>query len=286
MAPTTGKISGPVRYYLVAYNLVSFAGWLRILLALVIFIVQGKHSFRPLPAAIDNLLQYVRPVVAAVAPPAFSDVPEPFGTILRRATMIHGQIGSLVLVFQSLAVLEILHAVVGWVPANPFVVAVQVFSRVSVLWYVAEAYPAAAKSPYYALMVFAWSFSEVARYPFYVNQLLDTQSYIALWNRYTWFLVLYPLGVLGEIRVILASLPAQWPWVSADGWTPRDLFFLALLPLYIPDLFMLYTRLLAQRRKVLGSNFAGSKGREETRKRLNEYNTKISRPLAGSNKTE
>lgn len=286
MAPTAGKLSGPVRFYLVAYNLVSFAGWLRILLAVVVFIAQGKQSFRPLPAAVDSVLQYVRPVVAAIAPPAFSDVPEPFGTILRRAAMVHDQVGSIVLVFQSLAVLEILHAVIGWVPANPLVVAVQVFSRVSVLFAVAEAYPAAARSPYYALMVFAWSFSEVARYPFYVNQLLNTQSYMALWNRYTWFLVLYPLGVLGEIKLILASLPAQWPWVNADAWTPRDWFFLALLPLYIPGLFMLYSRLLAQRTKVLGSDFVGSKGREETRRRQNEYNAKISRPLAGSSKTE
>jgi len=38
------------------------------------------------------------------------------------------------------------------------------------------------------------------------------------------------------------------------------------LVLYPPGLFMLYTKLLASRRKVLGTDFIGSKGREEMRK--------------------
>ena len=51
-----------------------------------------------------------------------------------------------------------------------------------------------------------------------------------------------------------------------SAWSLRDLFFLAVIPLYGPGLIMLYSRLLASRRKVLGNDFIGSKGREEMRK--------------------
>ncbi|WFD36017.1 very-long-chain (3R)-3-hydroxyacyl-CoA dehydratase [Malassezia cuniculi] len=278
------QISGPVRFYLVAYNLLNFAGWLRIFIAVIIFMVRGQPSFKPLHSAIEGLLENFRPVIAAIAPPAFYNVSEPIATILRRATLMHGHIGSLVLVFQSLAILEVVHALIGWVAANPVIVAIQVFSRLAVLWAVVEKYTAAAHSPYYALLIFAWSFSEIARYPFYVNQLMDSPSYMALWGRYTWFIVLYPIGVLSEIKLILLTLPfnGQWPWVDSTGWTNRDWFFLCLIPLYVPGLFILYTRLLAQRSKVLGNDFVGSKAVEAMRKREQEFNARLRRPLGGS----
>lgn len=281
--------SGPVRFYLVVYNLLCFVGWLRIFVSLIVFMVMGKLSYTPLYPAVERLLEHVRPVVAAIAPPQFTNVPEPIAMLLTRASNVHAHLGSLALVFQSLAVIEFLNALFGLVQSNPIMVLVQVFSRLAVLWAVVEPYPAAAHSPFYALLLFAWSFSEIVRYPFYVNQLLDSQSYMALWGRYTWFIVLYPIGVISEIALILATLPLdrQWPWIDATGWSPRDLLFLALIPLYIPGLTVLYTRLLAQRRKVLGNDFVGSKGLEEIRKRREVFNARLRRPLGGTQfKTE
>ena len=272
---------GAVRAYLVTYNLVCFLGWLRILIGIIQFMVQGSQS-RPIMYNWSlELLERVRPLMVTIAPPSYRDWPFPVNVVLQRASGMHAYVGSAVLVMQSTAVLEVVHALLGWVKANPMVVAMQVASRVLILWFVSEQYQAAATSPFYALMVFAWSLSEVARYPFYVNQLLDSQSYMALWARYSMFTVLFPLGVLGEVQLIWASLPTHqpWPWVDPRGWSLRDLTFLAVLPTYAPGLYILYTGLLATRRKVLGNDFLGTKARDELRRRQAEHFAKISRPL-------
>lgn len=260
-------------FYLVVYNLFQFVGWMRISIGVVLYLVQGSSARRMVFASLAKFVQQYTPDRIASPAVSFAKHHPLVATLLTRMSETHAYIGPLVLVFQSLALLEVVHAALGWVKSNPLVVLIQIGSRLAVLWGVAETYEAAATSPYYTVMVFAWALSEVGRYPFYVNQLLDSPSYLALWMRYSLFIVLYPLGVLGEMQLIWASLPHDraWPWVDAAGWSVRDLVFLAVLPLYIPGLFFLYTRLLASRRKVLGDDLVGSKGRIAVQQKRDAY---------------
>lgn len=262
-----------VTFYLTCYNLLQFVGWLRIFIGIVLFMVHGSNARKmAYESVVDFVHQYTPDVIASPAV-SFANHHPVLATVLGRMSEMHEYIGPLVVIFQTLAILEVVHAVVGFVKSSPLTTFVQVASRLIVLWFVTEKYEAAAKSPFYAVMVFAWSLSEVTRYPFYVNQLLDSPSFMALWARYSFFIVLYPMGVLGEMQSIWASLPHDlaWPWVDATGWSVRDLVFLALLPVYIPGLFYLYTYLLASRRKVLGNDFAGSKGRAAVQAKRDAY---------------
>ena len=254
-----------VTAYLVFYNLFSFVLWLRVFAGVVLYMLHGDSARQMMYATVAEAVQRVLPAKVAGALIEYGAYPPLAAAILRRASNLHDYIGPLVVITQKLAVMEVVHAAVGWVRSNVLITAVQVMSRLIVVWGISEKYEAAAHSPFYALMVCAWSLSEIARYPFYVNQLLRSPSFIALWARYSGFIVLYPLGVLGEVSLIYATLPVHrgWPWENLSAWSLRDLAFLALLPVYVPGLYVLYTRLLASRRKVLGPDWAGTKARKE-----------------------
>ncbi|KAL4401982.1 3-hydroxyacyl-CoA dehydratase [Malassezia pachydermatis] len=260
--------SSAVNAYLIVYNLVSFMFWLRVLCGIVLYMVRGDDARTVTYQWMSDLCSKFFHTKVTSSIPSYAGYPSMFREVLYRASTMYDYLGPLLTVTQSLALLEVVHALLGWVKSSALVTMIQVASRIIIAWFVVEKYDAAAHSPFYTVMILAWSLSEVARYPFYVNQILETPSYMSMWARYSFFVVLYPMGVLGEMQLIWASLPKNvaWPWVDASNWSNRDLFFLALLPVYIPGLFMLYTRLLASRRKVLGNDFAGTKAREMLKK--------------------
>lgn len=267
------KKSGPEKtatlWYLVAYNVISFALWVRIFLGTLLYLCTGSPQRKMFSGWFVQFLSKYTPTMITAPLPNFTQYHPIVTEMLVRAASLHDYIAPLVVFTQSLAVLEILHALLGMVRSGVFMTSVQVVSRLLVVWLVTEKYEAAAHSPFYATLVFAWSLSEVARYPFYVNQLLQTPSYMALWSRYSLFIVLYPLGVLSEMMLIYATLPHDqpWSWDYIQTWSDRDKFFCACLPLYIPGLFMLYTSLLKSRSRVLGNDFVGTKGRDEVRRK-------------------
>ncbi|KAJ7407874.1 3-hydroxyacyl-CoA dehydratase 2 [Willisornis vidua] len=57
------------------------------------------------------------------------------------------------------------------------------------------------------LFVVAWTITEIIRYSFYTFSLLNHLPYLIKWARYTLFIVLYPMGVSGELLTIYAALP-------------------------------------------------------------------------------
>ncbi|MGH0161945.1 UNVERIFIED_CONTAM: hypothetical protein FKN15_041803 [Acipenser sinensis] len=57
------------------------------------------------------------------------------------------------------------------------------------------------------LFVVAWTVTEIIRYSFYTFSLLNHLPYLIKWARYTLFIVLYPMGVTGELLTIYAALP-------------------------------------------------------------------------------
>ena len=143
---------------------------------------------------------------------------------------------------------------------------------------------AAGRSPWCLVVLFAWTLTECIRYPFYLSNLVGTQvkfvyidskkdwpsrcvlylifqSRVLKWLRYSLFIVLYPLGGLGEAALTLRVLWAHPPLVKYDiGLYGGNAFETAKL--YLPiacymGLFLsmglpLYSHMRRQRRKVLG----------------------------------
>lgn len=168
---------------------------------------------------------------------------------------------------QTSAALEVLHAAAGLVRSSPVTAAVQVASRLVVLWGAVVVSPAAAASPWFALMVAAWALSEPPRYALYAIGLAgDPAPYALTWVRYSAFLVLYPAGITGEIGCVWAAmrdaraaaavslaLPNAHNVVYDHAWC---LAF--LLTLYVPGSPYMIGHMVKQRASVLGGG--GGKG--------------------------
>ncbi|MCW3128446.1 MAG: very-long-chain (3R)-3-hydroxyacyl-CoA dehydratase 2 [Bacteroidetes bacterium] len=123
-----------------------------------------------------------------------------------------GSISLLLLnIAQGLAVLEIIHAVLGWVRSPLGSTAAQVASRILVLillnLFIGDE---ELRYAFYGLLMvsFAWTLTELIRYSFYFLGLLGRQPRWLLWMRYSFFIFLYPFGVTGEWLVILSPIIA------------------------------------------------------------------------------
>ncbi|XP_045592137.1 very-long-chain (3R)-3-hydroxyacyl-CoA dehydratase hpo-8 [Procambarus clarkii] len=168
---------------------------------------------------------------------------------------------SVLKIFQTLAVLEIVHSAVGLVPSSVMMVIPQVFSRLIVLWPVLCTFPNTHTSLGLPLLLIAWSVTEVIRYSFYFLNVLKQVPHMLTFLRYTLFIVLYPVGVTGELLCVYAALPAVAETHAYSITFPNALnfsfsFYYALIIfalLYLPCFPILYMHMLSQRRKVLGS---------------------------------
>ncbi|KAL8865063.1 MAG: hypothetical protein Q9174_007090 [Haloplaca sp. 1 TL-2023] len=158
---------------------------------------------------------------------------------------------------QTLAVLEIIHSAAGLVRSPLPTPALQVSSRLLVVWAVVNQFPAATtSSPFYASMLIAWSATEVVRYIYFVLNLKGSVPAFMTWLRYNMFYVLYPVGISSECVLIWkASEEAgePWKWVA---W--------GVLGLYVPGSYVLYTYMIKQRRKVMKGKQAERRNRAVT----------------------
>lgn len=164
---------------------------------------------------------------------------------------------------QTLAVLEILHAALGLVRASVVTTTMQVLSRLLLVWGVVGLYPQIVSTKNiigrrvagpkggpeaFAGIVMAWGVTECIRYGFFVwKEGVNPRVPGWLnWLRYNTFFVLYPLGISSECWLIyLALQPAS---AASSGY---DIFLKAMLLVYIPGSYILYTHMMAQRRKVI-----------------------------------
>jgi very-long-chain (3R)-3-hydroxyacyl-CoA dehydratase len=164
---------------------------------------------------------------------------------------------------QTIALLEIVHAVVGLVRASPITTAMQVASRILVVWVVLEMFPqivsttniigrAIAGSTLgpiaFAGILIAWGTTEIIRYGFFVWKAAISEKVppALTWLRYNTFFVLYPIGISSEcILMYLALSPAAQQGKRID-WLLK-----AVLVIYVPGSYILYTHMMAQRRKIL-----------------------------------
>ena len=134
----------------------------------------------------------------------------------------------------------------GVVRAPVFTTAVQVASRFLLVWGIVHPFPQTAASPLYASMLLAWSTTEVVRYSYFALALVGAEHPAFTRLRYSTFLVLYPLGIASECGMILSAIG---PAADVHPLLPAALY--AVLALYVPGSYVMYTHMLRQRRKVL-----------------------------------
>ena len=140
---------------------------------------------------------------------------------------------------QGLAVLEVVHALLKWVKSPVGSTLAQVTSRLLVVVlinvFIQEAPLASVLKTGVAICSFAWGITELVRYSFYFLSLFNIQPVWLLWMRYTFFIVLYPLGVTGEWIILAAPLFVQG--FSISGYTVFLIVAFAAYTYYFPILY-------------------------------------------------
>ncbi|KAG8125178.1 hypothetical protein E2320_020439 [Naja naja] len=161
--------------------------------------------------------------------------------------------------FQTGALLEIVHCAIGIVPSSVVLTAFQIMSRVFLTWGIAHSVKEVQSEDSILLFVVAWTITEIIRYSFYTFSLLNHLPYFIKWARYTLFIILYPMGVTGEMLTMYAALP----FVKRSGLFSISLpnkynfsfdyytFLILVMLTYIPSFPQLYFHMLHQRRKIL-----------------------------------
>lgn len=166
---------------------------------------------------------------------------------------------------QTAAILEIFHCLFGVVRSSVFTTLPQVASRLFILWVVADSLimkdVTNRNTVGFPMLLFAWTITEIIRYSYYANALVDSVLAPLQWCRYTFFIVLYPMGVAGELICFYRALSVA---MKTDRFSIRlpnvynfsvDFVWLSyfIFMLYIPGFHHLYTYMFRQRGKVLGS---------------------------------
>ncbi|GJJ06240.1 hypothetical protein Clacol_000430 [Clathrus columnatus] len=178
-----------------------------------------------------------------------ASIPSEWLPFLERAKTAFTAVGWQVAVVQSFAILEVLHALLGWVRSPLTTTAMQVSSRLILVWAIADRFESARYNPIYTSMVFSWSITEIIRYTFYALNKLEFEPRWLLWLRYTTFYILYPTGAGSEAGLIYSTLPYRQAWAN---WSEGDLIRGLLFCIWWPGLYVMYTYMIKQRRKVLG----------------------------------
>ena len=96
---------------------------------------------------------------------------------------------------QTLALLEVLHAITGIVRSPVVSTLAQVSTRMFCLWGVSHFFVEARSHWSFELMIFSWALVEVPRYMFYAYNCIPGKQVPAslFWLRYHLFMPLYPL---------------------------------------------------------------------------------------------
>ena len=155
---------------------------------------------------------------------------------------------------QYSAFLEIIHSLLRLVKSNIFATTIQILGRIAIVAILQ--YFKNSISIGYLLLSFAWSLIEIIRYSYYILCLIKIEykslniPYIHIWCRYTFFIILYPIGVAGEM-IILWNARKDWEkYKLGSKFTYADLVY-PIFVLYIPSLIFLYSYLFKQRNKTL-----------------------------------
>ncbi len=161
--------------------------------------------------------------------------------------------------FQLISLLEVFHALFGLVRGSPFAALLQWTGRSNVLFNVILPIPTIYAAAPAGAMMLAWCLSEIIRYPWYAAQIKGTCPFWLTWLRYSAFIPLYPIGVMGEILSIYNALPIIQANLMHSVQLPNSwnfgfdyaTFMKIVLVLYPGLWWMLYSGLLKTRAKKL-----------------------------------
>lgn len=151
---------------------------------------------------------------------------------------------------QVAALLEILHAKKGWVKSPVFTTALQISSRVFVLFWL-NVIPEAFQIKLLGIsgitvVSVAWSITEIVRYSYYSASLFNKEINWLTFLRYTLFIILYPLGITGEGMIMLSVIK----WNNYDFSIVNFVVAVVMLS-YLPFFPKLYGYMWQQRKKKL-----------------------------------
>lgn len=155
-------------------------------------------------------------------------------------------------IIQTVAIIEIFNSLLGLVKSPLFTTLTQVFSRLMIVWGIHQLLPNSPANFHwcYISLCLSWSITEIIRYSYYALNLKGNVPGWLTWLRYTTFYILYPTGVFSEVYLVILSLnDASNDVGSWYSWALR-----AILVVYIPGFYMLYTYMIKQRKKVLGKS--------------------------------
>ncbi|KAF9289019.1 hypothetical protein BGZ68_010174 [Mortierella alpina] len=197
-----------INLYLIAYNWVSFAAWSYVLVQTVRTLLETGYDYTKVYAVVGDHLVWV----------------------------------------QTAALLEVFHSLFGLVKSPVGTTAMQVASRLLLVWGICTLFPVAEVRSYWAFttMTIAWCITECIRYAYYALNLVNLGPSWLIWCRYTFFYILYPVGAGSEAIEIYQSLP------FAHTIHPGYYYFLcAMLCIYPPGFFVMYTHMMGQRKRYL-----------------------------------
>ncbi len=162
---------------------------------------------------------------------------------------------------QTLAVLECFHSKIGIV-RSPFLSCfLQVLSRISIVWGILWPAESSRYQIGLTLAVTAWALTEIPRYLFYsLNQLTNSIPYPLTWLRYSTFMILYPVGICGELLCCWNAIPSlreneflsfRMPNRLNFGFDYVCKLYFDMIIIYPFASYFMYSHMLKQRRKVL-----------------------------------
>ncbi|KAI8360324.1 tyrosine phosphatase-like protein [Mortierella sp. GBAus27b] len=199
-----------VTAYLIAYNAASFAGWFYVLFQTVKVLLETGYDY----------------------------------------TKVYDVVGDHLVWVQTAALFEVLHAALGLVKSPVGTTAMQVASRLLLVWGICTWVPVPEVRTYWAFttMAIAWSITECIRYPHYALGLIGVSPSFLVWCRYTFFFILYPVGAGSEAIEIYQAIP------FAHAIHPAYVYFLwTMLAIYPPGFYVMYTHMIRQRKRYLGA---------------------------------
>jgi len=117
------------------------------------------------------------------------------------AVLMTGRL-DLLMWFQTIQLLEVIHCLVGFVKSSAIQTFMQILSRIIIVWLALVPHPETRETIGLDMILWAWPIAETTRYIYYALNLMKLNLYVVTWARYTFFIVLYPLGVSGELLIL------------------------------------------------------------------------------------
>jgi len=173
---------------------------------------------------------------------------------------LYDEVKTCLQVFQTLALLEVVHAMLGLVRSSVQVTMQQLFARMYITWAILYSLPPSQLSIGFPILLFAWTVTEVIRYSMYAVSIVTSPPYFLVWLRYTFFIIAYPMGLVGELMVSYAGRSYAQEHEVLTVKLPNSLnstfhfpsVILVFMVLYIIFFNPMYIHMFGQRKKVLG----------------------------------